>query len=472
VENQGRSQPSEAPKSGAAAGTGNGGANKASRLAVWSWVLYDFSNTVFSISILTYFFPVWLGSELEAGADVFNYAAAGSALLVALTAPFLGAVADLRQRRLPYLVALTVLAVLFTAGLGFAGGVLLGVALFVAANVAYQSALVFYDALLPSVSTGRGAGTVSGYGTAAGYIGAIFALAVLTLFVTDEFLGFAFGGPEAVRDFLGPLGGWIDTGDEPSKNAFLPTAVLFLLFSLPTFFFVPDRAVRRPRSVNLTATYRGVFSTVRNLRAYAGLGTFIAATLLYTDAANTAISNMGLYGREVFGMEQAQTTNLLLFSTIFAGVGSLGFGYVSDRVGPKKALVGVLVAWIVAIVLAAVAVAPWMLVLAGPLVGAALGGTWTVSRVMLIALSPAEKVGEFFGIYSLAGKLSAVAGPAITAGLLTALEGYGTLNYRIAIGSLALIVALGLFLLLRVPDIRPDPSVEEFAPESAAGAPK
>ena len=169
-------------------------------------------------------------------------------------------------------------------------------------------------------------------------------------------------------------------------------------------------------------------------------------------------------------MEQAQITNLLLFSTIFAGVGSLGFGYVSDRVGPKKALVGVLVVWLVAIVLAAVAVAPWMLVIAGPLVGAALGGTWTVSRVMLIALSPAEKLGEFFGIYSLAGKLSAVAGPTITAGILTALEGYGTLNYRIAIGTLALIVALGLFLLLRVPDVRPDPNVDEFAAEGTPDA--
>src|ERR687895_1892280 len=94
-------------------GQENGTARKASGLAVWSWVLYDFSNTIFSISILSYFFPLWLGDELGAGADVFNYAAAGSALLVALTAPFLGAVADLRQRRLPYLVALTVLCVLF-----------------------------------------------------------------------------------------------------------------------------------------------------------------------------------------------------------------------------------------------------------------------------------------------------------------------------------------------------------------------
>ena len=441
-----------------------------SRLAVWSWVLYDFANTIFSVSVLSFFFPVWLGDELGAGANVFNYVVAGSALFVALTAPFFGAVADLKQRRLPFLVGLTVLAVLFTAGLDLAGSVLTAVALFVAANIAYQSSLVFYDSLLPSVSVGRGIGRVSGYGTAAGYVGTIFALLVLTLFVTKQtYFGVTFGGPEAIHALLGPLGGWIDIGRETSSNAFLPTAVLFLLFSLPAFLFVPDHAVRPPRPVSFVATYRDVFSTVRNLRGYAGLGTFVVATMLYTDAANTAVTNMSLYGREVFGMEQAEIQNLLLFSTIFAAIGSLAFGYVSDKAGPKKALVGVLVAWIVAIVLVAVAVASWMLLLAGPLVGAALGGTWTVSRPMLVALAPAEKLGEFFGIYNLAGKLSAVAGPAIAALLLTVFGGLGTAAYRIAVGSLALIVALGLFLLLRVPDVRPDPNLDEFASEGVAG---
>ncbi len=433
---------------------------KASGLAVWAWVLYDFSNTIFSISILSYFFPLWLGDELGAGASVVNYVNAGSALLIALTAPFLGALADLRQRRLPYLVGLTVLAVLFTAGLDLAGGVLAAVALFVAANVAYQSALVFYNALLPGVSAGRGAGKVSGYGTAAGYVGTILALIVLTLFVTQA---------GAIKDLLGPLGGWIDTSDQPNSNAFLPTAILYLLFSLPTFFLVPDRAVTSPRPISLGAVYRDVFATMKNLRAYAGLGTFIITTVLYTDAANAAVTNMSLYGREVFGMEQAEIRNLLLFSTVFAAAGSVGFGYASDRAGPKKALVGVLVTWLVAIVLASVALAPWMLLLAGPLVGIALGGTWTVSRVMLVALSPPEKLGEFFGIYSIAGRLSAVAGPAITALLLTVFGGLGTAAYRIAIGSLALIMVLSLFLLLRVPDARPDPKVEKFAPEGEPG---
>ncbi|MDP9426132.1 MAG: MFS transporter [Actinomycetota bacterium] len=425
---------------------------KASGVAVWSWALYDFSNTIFSISILSFFFPLWLGDELGAGAPVVNGATAVSALLVVVTAPVLGVVADLRQRRVPYLVVLTLIAVVLTAALDLAGGVLVAVALFVAADVAYQSALVFYNSLLPGVSAGRGAGRVSGYGTAAGYVGTILALVVLTFFVTEAVV---------VREALGPFGGWIETGGQSNSNAFLPTAVLYLLFSLPAFFLVPDRVVREPRPVGIFSAYRSVASTARNMRSYGGIGTFIVATFLYTDAANTAIANMALYGREVFGMGQGEIRNLLLFSTVFAVVGSVGSGHASDRIGPKKTLVGVLVVWIVAILLASAALAPWMLMLSGPLVGVALGGTWTVSRVMLVALSPPEKLGEFFGLFSLTGKLSAVMGPAITAGLLWAFEDLGTAAYRIAIGSLALVMALGLFFLRRVPDTRPQPGIEE-----------
>jgi len=232
-----------------------------------------------------------------------------------LTAPVLGAMADLRQRRVPYLVVFTIISILLTAGLDVAGGVVVGVALFVAADLTYQSALVFYNALLPGVAAGRGAGKISGYGTAAGYVGTILALVVLTPFVSEA---------EAVRSLLGPLGGRVETGGEHNSNAFLPTAVLYLLFSLPAFFFVPDPKVRAPRPVSLGAAYRDVVYTVRNLlRGYADVGTFILATVLYMDAANTAVSNMAYYGREVFRMESSEIRNLLLFSTVFAAVGSL-----------------------------------------------------------------------------------------------------------------------------------------------------
>ena len=411
---------------------------------------------------MTVFFPLWIDQQIGNGAWLVNSATAASALLVFITAPVLGAIADLRQRRIPYLVVLTLISVLLTAGLEVAGGIVVGVALFVAADLAYQSALVFYNALLPAVAVGRGAGKVSGYGTAVGYFGTILALIVLTLFVSDA---------EQIRMVLGPLGGWIDVGGEPNSNVFLPTAVLYLLFSLPAFFFVPDPAVRAPRPVSLGAAYRDVISTLKNIRGYGGVGTFILATILYMDAANTAVANMALYGREVFGLDSAGVRNLLLFSTVFAIVGSAASGFASDRAGPKRTLLAILFLWLFSIMLAAAAPAAWVLFLAGPLVGIALGGTWTVSRVMLIALSPPDKLGEFFGLFSLAGRFSAVLGPALTAFLLLAFRGLEGMAYRISIGSLAGIMGLGIFFLIRVPDVRPEPTVDEYTPETLDSPP-
>src|SRR5215204_4443667 len=169
--------------------------------AVWAWILYDFSNTIFSVAILSFFFPLWIEEQVGSGgflsgAGLVNSATAVSALLVVLTAPVLGAIADLRQRRVPYLIVLTAIAVALTAALDVAGGIVVGLALFVAADLAYQSALVFYNALLPVVSAGRGAGRISGYGTAVGYVGTILGLVVLTYFVENG---------ETVRPLLGPL---------------------------------------------------------------------------------------------------------------------------------------------------------------------------------------------------------------------------------------------------------------------------
>jgi UMF1 family MFS transporter len=427
---------------------------KASAVAVWSWVLYDFGETIFAVSILSYFFPLWLADELGGGARLFNYITAASMVLVAITAPFFGAVADLRQRRKPFLILFTVVAVTLTAGLDVFGTVVAAVALFIAANFAYQSALVFYNALLPGVSGERGAGRVSGYGVAIGYVGAIVGLVFITLFVTHA---------AEVRALLGPLGGWIQTSGAVNSNAFVPTAALFLLFSMPALIFVPDPRVRSPRPVRPRTTYRNVLVTVRNIRQYAGLGTFMLAMILYGDASNTAVANMALYGREVFGMEQGAIRNLLLFSTVFAVAGAAGFGLITDRLGPKRTLISVLIIWLGAILLAVVAVAPWMLLMAGALVGVALGSTWVASRVMLMALSPAEKLSEFFGFYTLGGRLSAVSGPLITAIILTVFGDLGSTAYRLAIASLALIVILALVLLVRVPDARPETIVREFS---------
>jgi UMF1 family MFS transporter len=223
-------------------------------------VLYDFANTMFAVTVLTLFFPLWVEERVGGGGafvsapGLVNAATAVAALLVVFSAPVLGGVADFQQRRVPYPAAMTLAAVALTAALDLAGGVAVGLAVFVAADLAYQSALIFYNALLPAVSAGRGEGRVSGYGTAAGYVGTILALFVLTFFVENG---------EALRSLLGPLGGWLEAGKEESSNAFLPTAVLYLVFSLPAFFLVPDPTVRARRPVTLRIAYGDVYRTLK-----------------------------------------------------------------------------------------------------------------------------------------------------------------------------------------------------------------
>ncbi len=426
--------------------------NTTSSLAIISWALYYFAGTIFSVSILSYFFPLWLGDELGAGADLFNYVMAASMFLVVLTAPFFGTVGDLRQRRKPFLVLFTLVAVGCTAGLSFFGSILAAAVLFVVATFAFQSAQIFYNSLLPGLAGEKGTGRISGYGVAAGYVGTILALTLFTYLVTN---------PQEAREALNPFGWWIET-QRPNSNAFLPTAACYLLFSLPAFLFVPDRKVGEPRSVSIGTGYRGVLSTLRGIRNYPGMGSFLLATLLYTDAANTIIANMSLYGRVIFEMEQTQIRNLLLFSTVFAVAGALGFGFLTDRLGPKRTLELVLICWLVSVILATAATEDWMLLVAGPLIGVSLGSTWVVSRAMLVALSPPEKVGEFFGFYALAGRASAVTGPALAGLILTVFQGLGPGAYRLAVFSLAITLSIALLLLFRVPNVRPNRTTQRF----------
>ena len=438
---------------------------KVSNLAVWSYVLYNFGNTPFAATVMVLYFPLWLTEQYGAGPALFNYATAIAALLVLLIAPGLGALADLHQRRIPYLVVFTLVVVFLTAGLDFTdeltGSVLVAVAFFVVAVVAYQLTQLLYFALLPGVSAGRGTGTVSGYSQAGGLIGTFIAVVGLTLLIApDSFLGFKVGGPEEIRSVLGPVGGWVKTASAAvDSNTFLPTAAFYLLFALPAFFFVPDVAVRAPQRARLGQAYRSVFATLRGLRAYVGVGTYMLVTLLFMAAVNVAIPNACLFAKDVFGMKDQQIANLMIISLIFSALAAFGAGRVSDRLGPKRTLLATLVLWIVAIMAVTLAWAPWVLFVAQPLLYLALGASFTLGPVMLIALSPSEKISEFMGFFVMVGNLATVVAPAIVALLLEVFGGLGTGSYRIAMSSFAVAMVLGVFLLLRIPDARtPDAS--------------
>jgi UMF1 family MFS transporter len=413
------------------------------KLPVLSWALYDFANTIFAMNVLSLYLILWVTQVNEAPEIVFSFALSGSMLAVALTSPMLGAVSDRFGRRIPFLITFVLVCVIFTSAIGQVWGLVAGLLFFAIANFAYQSGNVFYDSLLSTVSTEKERGRVSGLGVALGYVGSILGILMVTPFVDNWGIG----------------------------AAFLPTAVLFLVFALPCFLFVKERASGVPLNLHLFKEgYTQLFSTIRNARGHSNLLKFIGARFLYVDAVNTLLTFMAFYVIEVIGFSQDQARFLFIVSTTFAVAGSFFYGRLVDRIGPKKTLTIVLLQW--GIVFAAVATtnfppAFWVL---GALAGIALGGTWTADRAFLTRLAPPERVGEFFGLYQLAGRFAAVIGPLLWGVTTFVLEDLGMVRFRIAILVLLVNVVLGFIFLMRVRE-QQAPAPESFATTEPAPTP-
>jgi UMF1 family MFS transporter len=401
---------------------------RVSRLAVLSWALYDLANTIFSMNIVSLYFSLWVVNVMGGSDAAYGAANSLSMGLMFLTAPLLGAISDQAARRIPFLVVTTLLCVTFTALLGL-GGLTLSLLLFILANYMFQAGLVFYDALLPVVSTEHSRGKVGGLGIGLGYLG--------------SFIGV--GSGLLLLDRIGYVG------------VFRLSALLFLLFALPCFFFVkePRSAKARPLTrATLRGALRQVTTTFAHARRFPGLVRFLIGHFFYTDPVNTIIVFMGVYVTNEVGFTSTQAQIVLLVSIVAAVAGGLGWGVVVDRIGPKRSLNMVLILWMAAMVLAiAIAVFDlpatlFWLVSCGA--GVALGGTWASDRPYLLRLTPPNQVGEFYGLYSMVGRFASVIGPA-TWGLVTDGLKWGR---PAAVFTLLIFIAIA-FVILQGVDDRP-----------------
>ncbi len=396
-------------------------------LAVLSWALYDFANTIFSMNIVSLYFSLWVVNDMG-GRDI-HYSTANniSMLLLILTAPLLGSLSDQARRRMPFLIASTFVCVLFTGLLGL-GGLTLSLAFFVIANYAFQAGLIFYDSLLPAVSTEASRGKISGLGIGLGYLGS----------------------------FTGVATGLLIVGTYGKVAVFRLSAVLFLLFALPCFLFVRERAAGEGRLRIGWHTLRAGFSqtvrTLRHARAYPGLLRFLIGHFFYTDAVNTVILFMSVYVVNEVGFSEGAAQVFLLFAITMAALGSFGWGFVVDRIGPKRSLNLVLILWMtvfaLAVILAVWVDAPSAFWLVGALAGIALGGTWASDRVYMLRLSPPRHLAEFYGLYSMAGRFGQLIGP-FAWGVVVNVLAWGR---PAAVVTLLIFVAIAFVILQAVSD--------------------
>jgi len=419
---------------------------RASRLERGSWALYDFANTIFSMNIATLYFPVWIVAERGASATAYSLATSASSAVVLFAAPYFGARSDVSRRRKSWVVGLTlacagvtaILAPLARAPLDPAKTLVLLLAAYALAQVAYQLALPFYNAMMPELAPESERGRLSGLGTSFGYVGSIAGVLLAAPFVS---------------------GAWSLGGSPGRQAAFLPTAALLLLFSLPLFFFGHDH-VPRPRSERRKVSFRETVAKIteafRETRKYPGLRRFLFASYLYQDALGTAIAFMAIYAVKVLGLARGEETRLFVILTIPAVIGSYVAGAASDRLGPRRTLLVVLWGWIAGLV--AIALAPTLgaFWIGGALLGFVFGGIWSVERPLLLTLVPDAEAGRFFGLLVLSARAAAIAGPLVWALVVDHLfQRLGeAVGYRAGVASLALFMLGAIALLSGVPDTR------------------
>jgi UMF1 family MFS transporter len=411
----------------------NSGLKKAGLVLVWA--LYDLANQFFAVNIISLYFVRWLTLEKKTPEIFYSIAFGASMFLIAVSAPILGAISDARNRRMPYLIRLTLLSVVFTMALGLSENIFVALLFFAIANFGCQTAVIFYNALIVDIAPAGKIGLVSGVGRMLGYSGALLALYLIK--------------PIVLR------GGY--------RATFLPTGILFLLFSLPCMIFIKDKIStekarfdvssrsKRQKTFEVFGLLKGlIFSSDR----FFTLANFMKSAFFGLCAVSVVILFMSVYATRVFKLNEPQIINLVAFSTIFAIAGSIISGYISDRIGPKISLIATFILWAISITLGAFAADSSFYWLVGALVGITLGATWVLWRAMAVRLVSEERIGEMFGLFNLVGYLSSMAG-ALFWGLVTLLlSSMGESGMRLALFSLNLFIALGLIFLLRIPKIK------------------
>jgi UMF1 family MFS transporter len=412
------------------------------RKRVGAWALFDFANSIYPAVVQTAVFSIYytatiVGNDTGRGDFWRGLAVSGSALIVALSAPLLGAIADragVRKRlMLLFTVACLVGVLLFTTlepGMAIRGFVF-----YLVANVGFEGALVFYNAYLPEIAPRDRQGWVSGLGFGVGYLGSAVGLLMATRFV-----------------------------DTNIDMVWISTVLFFAAFSIPTFVYLPrdrpaDMPVGEAASWGLTH-FRTIVQEVLSLRDLRG---FLLAYFFFIDGVNTVIVVAGPFAQHTFGFTQTQAIWLFLVVQFSALAGAFAMARPTDSWGPKRVLVLSLATWIfVGCMVLFVNSAQTFFALA-VLAGFVLGSTQAASRAFMSSLIPEGREAEMFGFYAFCGKSSSVMGPTLFG--VVALWSGG--NQRLGVIALTLLMALGLLLLRRVTDPRRAAPGAVAAPGSA-----
>jgi len=410
---------------------------------LWAWAMYDFANSGYTTVVITALFNAYFVAVVAANAPwatlAWTAALSVSYGLIVLTAPLIGAYADLRAAKKKLLAVSTAGCVVFTALLYFAQPDTLwfAIACVILSNFFFGSGENLIAAFLPELSKSRAMGRVSGWGWSLGYIGGLLTLGVCLLYVT-----WAGAQGHTARQFV-PV-------------TMLITAGIFALASLPTFLLLRDRATPQIRATTMAEetmiimAWSRVWQTLGHLRQFRDLHRFLLCSVFYQAGIQAVITLTAIYAHQAMGFTLQQTLLLVLVVNLTAAIGAFFFGHVQDRIGHVRAIAWTLLGWIATILLAWAAREPALFWVAANGAGLCLGASQSAGRALVGVLAPPSRAAEFFGLWGLAVKLASIAGP-LTYGLASWLTSGDHRQALLLTGSYFLV---GLVLLCGVNPVR------------------
>ncbi len=402
---------------------------------VTSWVLFDFANSSYSAVIASVIFPVYyvntiVGNEGGLGDLWWGRAISVSMAIVALSSPFLGGIADYGGLRKRFLFFYTAVSVGAIASLSILqkGMVFEGFALIALANLGMEGGLVFYNSFLPRIVPQEYQGRVSAWGFGTGYLGSILSLL------------FAF--PLVMRDQF--------------DTTWFMIAAFFMFFSMPAFIFLPSDS--KSRFSLIQAGVRGfkyTMSTLQELWRRRDTRKFLISYLIYEDGVNTVIVFSSIFAATTFGFKHLEL--IILYSIVQASalIGAFVMARPIDTWGPKKVVILSLLMWTSVAITAFFIQTKTQFWALASFAGLGVGTVQAATRAFYTQFIPEGKEAEYFGVYSMVGKSSAIAGPLIFGQISATFR-----NQRPAILSIAVFFLVGMILLKSVrgggPNVKSD----------------
>jgi len=414
------------------------------RRTITAWCLYDWANSAFTTLVVTFVYATYFTKAIApdevTGTAWWSRAVAITSLLVAVSGPLLGAMADRGGFRRRFLAITTISCVVTTAALtwvapGQAHAALIALVLVTVANVTFELGGVFYNAFLPDIVSPERLGRISGYGWGLGYVGGLLCLVI------------------ALVGFVQPAVPWFGVSKVAGFNiraTCLVVAAWFGVFSLP--LLIAARGEARPAAPApgaLRAAVQEMRRAFGQVRQYRDAARLLVARLFYNDGLNTVFSFGGIYAAGTFGMSFKDILVFGIVLNIAAGIGAFGFGFVDDRIGGRRTILVSVVALTGATALAVWAPDRTWLWVAGVLIGIFAGPNQSASRSLLGRFTPDGRENEFFGFFAFTGKLASFAGPFL---LGTVTQLFGT--QRAGIATILVFFVVGGVILLGVDEPR------------------